>query len=60
MTYQFELGLSATSHLYGLNTLLSRHLVIEPQEGLVRLHTATTLLVNDLEGQFEHITCTKC
>ena len=53
-THQFELCFYPWSNLDGLDSLLTRHLVIEPEESLVRLD-ALSILVQDLEGHLQHI-----
>ena len=52
--HQFKFGFTTRSDLDGLDTLLARHLIVEPNECLVRLY-ALSILIDNLERQLERV-----
>ena len=49
-THQFEPGFPIARNSDGLETVLSRDVVIEPDECLVRLHTSSAIILSNLES----------
>jgi hypothetical protein len=54
-SHQFEPGFPVARNSDGLETVLSRDVVIEPKECLVRLHTSSAIILSNLESDPQNV-----